>query len=111
MFSTRGGPSGMEKQRPSGIPASRYLHQHPMRAGTLGADCQSRLVFFFKKNQINLKKQFTCIVNVAAVQHGPHEVEAMHSDSRASAELSSSKKNSFRIRHIYIYIIEYETIR
>ena len=23
---------------------SRYLHQHPMRAGTLGADCQSRLI-------------------------------------------------------------------
>ena len=98
MFSTRGGPSGMEKQRPSGIPASRYLHQHPMRAGTLGADCQSRLVFF-KKNQINLKKQFTCIVNVAAVQHGPHEVEAMHSDSRASAKLTSSKKTRNRRRY------------
>jgi len=27
MFSTRGGPSGLEKQYPSGIPASRYLHQ------------------------------------------------------------------------------------
>ena len=51
MFSTRGGPSGMEKQRPSGIPASRYLHQHPMRAGTLGADCQSRLVFLKKPDK------------------------------------------------------------
>ena len=94
MFSTRGGPSGMEKQRPSGIPASRYLHQHPMRAGTLGADCQSRFIFFL--NQVNLKKQFTCIGNVAAVQHVPHEVEAMHSDSRASAELSSSKDRDRR---------------
>ena len=77
MFSTRGGPSGMEKQIPSGIP----------QIASLPTSRESRNIGLSLPKQVNFKKQFTCIVNVAAVQHVPHEVEAMHSDSRASAEL------------------------
>ena len=67
----------MEKQIPSGIP----------QIASLPTSHESRNIGLSLPKQVNFKKQFTCIVNVAAVQHVPHEVEAMHSDSRASAEL------------------------
>ena len=76
----------MEKQIPSRIP----------QIASLPTSHESRNIGLSLPKQVNLNNGFACIFNVAAVQHVPHEVEAMHSDSRAAAVLSSSKDRDRR---------------